>query len=365
MSKFSVWRWSALALLGTFLCACGDDDTPTKGAEAYDLKHPGYFGSKYNIPEDNPTTVEGVDLGRHLFYEPMLSLDSSVSCGSCHKQEFAFADDLAVAEGIDGQKGTRSTMALANLLWSKDFFWDGRAGSLEEQALMPIENPVEMNLSLDEAVSRLNGSEFYREKFKSAFGTEVVTKDLLAKAIAQFERSLISGESKYDLYKQGNYTMTDQERLGEQLFFTHPEPSIGLRGANCGDCHSGFLLQTNTFFSNNGLAGNSPTDIGREEVTNDASDRAKFKVVSLRNIALTAPYMHDGRFATLEEVLDHYNEHIQQSQTLDPLIIEASNKVNGTSLELTQEEKEAVIAFLKLLSDEEFISNPAFSDPFK
>jgi cytochrome c peroxidase len=355
-------------ILGTFMAfvvACRPDDEKdiNPSTTPYDLKEnaPAYFGP-YEEPEDNLTTVEGVDLGRHLFFDKILSRDSSVSCASCHHPSMSFTDGAAVSLGIRGQQTGRSSMSLANLLWREEFFWDGRASSLEEQALAPISNPVEMDLSIVEAVQRLNQSDLYKRKFYAAFGTETVTPSLLGKAIAQFERTLISADSKYDRYKRGEYTPTNTEARGIHLFYTHPNDSLGIRGANCGDCHSGALTHDD-IFHNNGLD-QSFSDRGRAIVTGNAFDEGKFITPSLRNIELTAPYMHDGRFETLEEVLDHYNEHIQQSETLDPLVSTATNTQNGNALDLTDQEKADVIAFLKMLTDPTFVSNPHYSNPF-
>ncbi len=342
-----------------FVIGCKSDD-PTPISEPYDFNYPVYYGNDINEPSDNPTTVDGVILGRKLFYEKMLSADSTVSCASCHQQQYAFTDGLAFSEGINGLTN-RGSMSICNLMWQDEMFWDGRAATLEGQALAPIQDPVEMNLNLTDAIARIQGSLEYLELFNNAFGSKTVTADRIAKAIAQFERTLISNNSRYDQYLNGEYTATADEIEGINLFFTHPEPTINLRGGNCGDCHGGAL----TFqggFRNNGMD-STFADLGRENVTGLSSDRGKFKVPALRNIALTAPYMHDGRFATLEEVLDHYNEHIVPSATLDPLIQNASNEVGADSLALTEDEKEKIILFLHMLTDSTFITNPEFSDP--
>lgn len=352
-----------MVLLSFFACKKKEDSSTPAGTTAYQLEYPAYFGNSQNTPDNNPTTNEGVELGRFLFYDTILSKDFTVSCASCHIQEHAFSDPNRLSEGVDGKLGTRQAMAIVNLLWQQHFFWDGRANSLESQALLPIENPVEMNLSIDEAVKRLNESEFYLPKFQKAFAIETITQEHLAQAIAQFERILISGNSKYDQYKRNEYTLTASEERGMNLFFTHPEPTQNLRGGNCNDCHSGFLTTDNEFH-NNGLDANHDADKGREEFTGYSSDRGEFKTVTLRNIAVSAPYMHDGRFNTLTEVLDHYNEHIQQSPTLDLLITLGTNNVNGTSLGLTDQEKLDIIAFLHTLTDNDFLTNENLSNPF-
>lgn len=341
-------------------------------AEPYQLQAPWYF-PEYTLPEDNPMTEQGVELGRMLFYEKRLSANNSKSCASCHQQEKAFTDGRTLAVGITGEPFHRNAMSLANLLWVRRFNWDGRATSLEAQAKEPITHPMELGQSLEKSVEKLQNAEIYPEKFRQAFGTDQITPDLMLKALAQFERTLISDNSKLDRYWRKEYVPTEQEQWGMDLFYTHPEPTIALRGGNCGDCHVGPLtggaLEGWEGFHNNGLDTDENLAAGLEEVTGKAHNKGKFRAPSLRNIALTAPYMHDGRFGTLEEVLEHYDEHIQMSQTLDPLIIEASNEmpVQGEpiKLHLTEDEKEAILAFLHMLTDSTFITDERFSNPFE
>jgi len=263
-------------------------------------------------------------------------------------------------------------MSLVNLMWGpRMFFWDGRSESLVHQALQPIEHPDEMGETLEHVAEKLASNPSYPKKFSAAFGTPDVTPDRIAKALASFQRTLVSGNAKYDQYLRGEAELSAQELLGRTLFSTHPDAKIGLRGANCGDCHSQFL--TSGFdtdrdgFTNNGIDTESELEDGLAAVTGLPHDRGKFKVPTLRNIALTAPYMHDGRFQTLEEVIDHYNEGIRESSTLDPLLREASNALrkptDPPALLLTLEEKAAVIAFLHTLTDREFITNAKFADP--
>ncbi len=332
---------------------------------------PYYFG-EYTIPNDNPMSEAGVELGRMLFYEKRLSQDNSISCGSCHQQKYAFTDGRQFSNGINDQVGTRNTMSLANLLWQQRFFWDGRASSLEGQALEPIQDPIEMHQTLDATVEKLKNTDTYPPLFDAAFGDPAITADRIGKAIAQFERTLISANSDYDKYIRKEYQPTVQEALGMELFFTHPLPDEGIRGGNCGDCHLSFTTSGARGllgFHNNGLDSDQNLSAGLFEVTKVAGDLGKFKAPNLRNIALTAPYMHDGRFNTLEQVLDHYNEHVQMSSTLDPLILEASNLPvlpdDEVKLALTGEEKEAIIAFLHMLTDDAFITDERFSDPFE
>lgn len=350
---------SFLAIAGVLIILSCKKQEEENASNIFEFDYPQYFGSP-DLPAGEINN-EQIELGRHLFYETMLSKDSSVSCASCHIQKFGFSDTARFSKGVENQITERQSMALSNTLWQKDFFWDGRASSLEDQALDPIENPLEMNLPLDQALARLKGSEKYKSMFDNAFGNNEINATRLAIALSNFERSLISSNSRYDLYKQGRGTLTEQEIRGERLFLTHPEPSENIRGGNCGDCHTFPHLQ-GLEFRNNGV-NEIIIDGGRQGFTGQEADKGKFKIPNLRNIELTAPYMHDGRFNTLEEVLDHYNDHIQDRPNVDVLIKAASNDCENCSLGLTDQEKEDIIAFLKTLTDKTFIENPKFSNP--
>lgn len=328
----------------------------------YTLKIPSHFPDM-PIPEDNPMTVEGVELGRKLFYEKLLSGDNTMSCGGCHAPSKSFADTSQFSFGIDGQHGTRNAMALINLGWNSFFFWDGRAKTLEEQILMPVEDPVEMHEDWTNAVAELSASVEYRNMFFKAFGEPGVDKYKAAKAIAQFLRTMISGSSKYDvMYKfENNLTLTAEE---QQTYNTITQEEWGgydlfksLNGADCFHCHNGPLMQVQKF-SNNGLDA-AFTDIGRAAVTGDASDEGKFKVPTLRNIEFSGPYMHDGRFQTLDEVINHYSFGVNMSPTIDPLIEYASQG----GVQLDQFEKDLLKAFLLTLTDHSFVNNPDFQEP--
>lgn len=358
------------------LVSCQDEGgtEPQEGNEPYTFDIPSYFSrNTHPIPADNPATTKGVELGRMLFYDTRLSGNNNQSCASCHQQEKAFTDGQRFSRGSTGALGHRNSMSLANMLWVHRLFWDGRSATLEEQALIPITDPIEMNQDLDELVAELSAIPTYRTLFAQAFGTEGITPERIANALAQFQRTLISANSKYDQFLRGTYQPTSLELQGMRLFFQHPYPDLGLRGANCGDCHVGPLVAgaTNNWagFHNNGLDTDERLAEGLQAVTGNPADRGKFRAPSLRNIALTAPYMHDGRFQTLEQVLDHYDQHIRMSQTLDPLIIEASNEFlfpgDPIKLYLTPQEKQAVLAFLHMLTDETFIRDPRFSNPFQ
>lgn len=335
-----------------------------------DFSAPFVFG-RFSVPPDNPLTQEAFALGRHLFYDPMLSGNNQVSCATCHVQALGFTDGRAKSPSLSGGELDFSSMSLANLLWGQErFFWDGRATSLEMQALMPIQHPDEMGQDIDELMAELRASGTYRKMFRRAYGE--VSPENTANALATFMRMLISADSKYDKYLRGEVRLTAQEEHGRKLFMAHPDTKVSLRGGNCIDCHSQFL--TSGFrdaldgFSNNGLDPDEALPDGLMGVTGNPAHKGFFKVPTLRNIAVTAPYMHDGRFETLEDVMVHYNDGIVVSDTLSPLILEADNAPEvgqGTvGLRMTSEEMEAIIAFLHTLTDETFLTNPQFSNPF-
>ncbi len=329
--------------------------------EPYKLDYPVYFGGRFPIPEDNPLTKQGVYLGRMLFYEPRLSKGNQISCANCHQQNLAFTDGKQLSEGVGGSLTKRNSMSLTNLLWVRNFFWDGRSNSLESQAVFPLTDPHEMGQSMEESVKKLQESDVYPLLFKKAFGSSEINATAIVKAIAQFERTLISSNSAYDRYINGTYLPSDQELRGMALFMNGPSPQSGIRGANCGHCH-GTPKLFKELFHNNGLD-TLAKDVGRMSFTGQQMDLGRFRVPTLRNIALTSPYMHDGRFQTLEEVLDHYNEHIQPSRTLSPFISTVSNDMDGKTLALTESEKRDIIVFLQLLTDSVFITNPELSNP--
>lgn len=330
-----------------------------------------------NTPEDNVTTYEGVELGRHLFYDVRLSKNNTISCASCHKQENAFSDPNQFSEGFDGSIGKRNSMSLVNLKWHRRFFWDGRASSLEEQVLMPIQDPTEMGMELDDLESKLKQINLYTELFEETFGSPDITSERISMALAQFVRSIVSNRALYDdvyqinprLDNQLKQHLTDQEFWGYRLFNNHPnvnaeanregQPS---RGAFCVDCHSADLL-TNNLFANNGLD-SMVVDQGHREVSGKSKHDGLFKTPTLRNIELTAPYMHDGRFATLEEVIDHYDQHVLDHPNLTPEFNHIGNTRAG-QLDLTQAEKDALLAYLKTFTDYELITDPKFSNPFE
>ncbi|WDF66824.1 cytochrome c peroxidase [Sphingobacterium oryzagri] len=322
----------------------------------FELAYPSYFGKGFSIPKDNPMTRQGVELGRMLFYERALSFDNSMSCATCHQQAFAFTDGEKFSKGVTGKAQQRNTMALVNLLWVKDFFWDGRVRGLEQQVEVPLTSAHEMGQSWAKTVEKLTAMPLYRRQFKAAFGDAGIDQHRIAKALAQFERTLISSDSKYDRYLRGAYQPTATELNGITLFYGSGQP--GARGGFCAHCHGGPKTYQELYM-NNGLD-SVFKDSGRFAWTGKDYDRGRFRVVSLRNIALTAPYMHDGRFASLEEVVDHYSDQVVQTAFLSPFLLD----VGGKQIRLTTKEKKEIVSFLHMLTDSSFISNPQFGDPF-
>ncbi|MDQ3017859.1 MAG: c-type cytochrome [Bacteroidota bacterium] len=314
------------------------------------------------LPSDNLPTQAGVTLGRMLFYEKALSGNESMSCVDCHQQKDMFSDIRQFSVGVDNLNGRRQAMALFNLAWHRQgMFWDGRSPTLRDQALRPIQDPLEMHESLDNVVSKLSEMNIYRDQFVRAFGSETITSDLIGLAIEQFEFTLISNDSKFDQFQQGNAVLSESEERGRQLFFREVDPFTGQKGGECFHCHGGFNF-TNDQFMNNGLDDDASfSDPGRFEVTNLPKDQGLFKVPSLRNIELTAPYMHDGRFSTLEEVIEHYNTGVKNSSTMDELLFH--NTEQG-GLQLSEMEKADLIAFLKTLTDPGLVVDDRFASPF-
>lgn len=305
------------------------------------------------IPADNPLTREGVELGRNLFYDPFLSGDGTQSCGSCHNPANGFTDNNnQFSVGIRQEKGNRNSMPTMNLMWNTGFFWDSRAETLRKLALMPIENPIEMDEDLDVLVQKLNAHETYPKLFERAFGIDSIDQEHIAKALEQFLLTMVSDNSKFDKVNRGEAEFTPIEQRGFDK----------LKAKGCFNCHSTSLLHDNKSH-NTGL---DPVikDPGLGEHTGNPKDRGKFRTPSLRNIMLTAPYMHDGRFATIEEVLSFYDTDVHinapnmDDETKEFLSI-------GMRNQLMPFEVEEVKAFLKTLTDDSFIKDPRFQDPFK
>jgi cytochrome c peroxidase len=290
----------------------------------------------------NPPTVEGFELGRKLFYDPILSRDSTISCATCHFQATGFAHtDHELSHGIEGKIGTRNALSLQNLIWSKSFMWDGGVNHLDVQALNPITNPLEMDETIPHVLQKLQADAQYPSLFSKAFGSSKITGQLLLKALSQFMMQLNSCNAKYDKVMRQEASFSVQEENGYRLFTTH-----------CSSCHQEPLFNS-TSFEHNGLAVDPYlNDLGRMKITGKPADSLQFKVPSLRNCQFTAPYMHDGRFKTLTEVVKHYN-----TLTTNSLL----PKQLQTPLNLSDNERVDLVAFLKTLSDPEFLFNPNYA----
>jgi len=366
--------WFLLLCLFLLFQACsGENDNEGPGVDPNDLTHityapqdvelsiPDHFPQMI-IPADNPLTSEGINLGRHLFYDPILSVDSTVSCSSCHLPEGNFTDNLALSKGVSGNETFRSSMTLLNVGFiNNGLFWDGRSPHLENQALLPVEDPVELEEDWERVELKLKRHVLYPELFRKAFGIESKTeidRNLTTKAIAQFERSLISsGNSKYDRVISGETVFTDQELQGHDIFFDINDDIS--RHAECGHCHNAPLFTTNEYF-NNGIQQpieeNVFVDNGLGEVTGRVFDNGMFRTPTLRNIFQSAPYMHDGRFNNIDEVIDHYITGGHFTANLAPVL---------RPLTITVEDRAALIAFIRTLEDPDFINNPDFQNPFR
>jgi cytochrome c peroxidase len=315
-----------------------------------------------NTPSNNATTNNGATLGRVLFYDKKLSANGTISCASCHKQDKSFSDDAILSVGFNGGKTARHSMTLINARYYRrgKFFWDERAATLEDQVLMPFQDAVEMGMTLDQVVNIVKSQSYYPELFQKAFGSQEVTSDKIAKALAQFVRSIVSYSSKYDLGRASVQSpelsfqnFSAEENIGKDIFFK----PIQQGGGACFGCHtSEAFINANLGPENNGLDITSTTDVG--------AGNGLFKTTSLRNIALTAPYMHDGRFATLEEVVEHYNSGIKAHPNLSP-ILKGPNNGSPVRLNLSNAQKSALVAFLKTLTDNSIATEVKWSNPFK
>ncbi len=303
------------------------------------------------IPNDNPLTNEGVALGKKLFYDPILSDNNTLSCAGCHMPAYSFDDTSSFSTGINGLPGKRNAMPLVNLAWNYGRFnWDGSGDSLEHQAFEPVRNELEMHEDWIDAVSKLQASVDYPNMFKLAFGTSTIDSVLVVKALAQFERTLISGNSKFDKFLRNEVSLTSQELNGFSLYMNENK-------GDCFHCHGDPVnpLWTDNDFHNNGLDATF-TDNGLGDVTGNSADNGKFRTPTIRNLVFTAPYMHDGRFNTIEEVIEHYSTGLQNSPTIDPLM----KKVGSGGANLNPTEKADIKAFLLTLTDSSFVTNPSF-----
>ena len=321
-----------------------------------------------NTPSSNTITNDGATLGRVLFYDKKLSANGTIACASCHKQEKGFSDDAVLSEGFSGGKTGRHSMTLINARFYQRgrFFWDERAVTLEEQVLMPFQDPVEMGMTLEKVVSIVQEQTYYPELFEKAFGSKEINSEKISKALAQFIRSIVSYSSKYDEGRAmspspgANFpNFTSEENLGKNIFFQ----TIPNGGGACFGCHTTeAFISANPGPQNNGLDAISTTDLGAGAVFPNPIFVGRFKTTSLRNIELTAPYMHDGRFATLDAVVEHYNSGIQKHPTLSPALQDPNG--NPIRLNLTTTQKSALVAFLKTLTDNSVSVNVKWSNPF-
>jgi len=300
---------------------------------------PDYFPKPVYNFEQPPLDSNKIELGRILFYDPILSKDNTISCASCHSPFNAFAHtDHDLSHGIFDSIGNRNAPALFNLAWQKTFMWDGAINHLDMQALAPISHPSEMGSNINEVIKKLNESKAYKELFLNAFQDSTISTSKILKALSQFQLTLVSSNTKYDKVKMGKETFTEQEKNGYQLYKN-----------NCASCHSEPFF-SNYNFENNGLPIDPAlNDMGRYVITENENDKRKFKVPSLRNLSFTYPYMHDGRFMTLQEVINHYTSGIEYSETL-------SLQFNK-SIELSSNEKVDLISFLLTLNDKDFVFN--------
>ncbi|MCC6545678.1 cytochrome-c peroxidase [Candidatus Sumerlaeota bacterium] len=305
------------------------------------------FFPKPTFPADNPLTQEGVALGERLFFETALSETDNISCAHCHIPSESFSDPRRESIGVHRRRGRRNAQPLFNLVWRRNFFWDGRAKTLREQVLQPIADHKEMNLDPEEAAARLGEDPEYSRAFAAAFN-EAPSPRTISLALEQFLLTQISQDSRFDKILRGEAKATPQEERGRALFFSEYDPAHGIRGADCFHCH-GTAVFTNERFANNGLETRNG-DEGRFEVTGKEYDKGLFKVPSLRNVALTGPYMHDGRFRSLREVIEHYSNGMVLTANLDPNLAK-----HGGQIGLSEADKEALVAFLETLTDESFV----------
>lgn len=336
-------HWIVISLLGAAIaCSKSVIDKFAGFVQPANFPAPVYHFSTNEITEAK------FELGRKLFYEPRFSRDNTVSCGSCHIQAAGFTHHgHDVSHGIDDRLGSRNSPPIMNLAWSKTFFWDGGVFDLDLQPIAPITNRVEMDETLENVLAKLRNHEQYPRLFKKAFGTDEINTERVMKALSQFMVMLVSDHSKYDSVKrQQGAVFSEQEQKGYELFKTH-----------CESCHKEPLF-TDGSFRDNGIGVGPNKDEGRYLVTLKQQDKYKFKVPSLRNISYTAPYMHDGRFITLEAVLEHYASHVKSTPNLDPLFQQAGS----LGIPISAQEQADIIAFLRTLNDRVFITDKRFSE---
>lgn len=342
--------WIFLLILLGVLNSCKDayEGEAFVQDQAYDLTIPNGFPALAFDTTLNPVTINGVALGKKLFYEGKLSRNNTISYGFCHIQEYAFTHHgHTVSHGIDDKLGIRNAPPIQNMAFLKNYTCDGVSHNLDERSLVPITTDFEMDSSMPEVVGKLNADANYKRLFKAAFGDEAITGERVLKALSEFMVTMISADSKYDKVKKGSASFSNVESQGYHLFQN-----------KCASCHSGELF-TDESYRNTGMYYNAQLDDrGRYRVTLDWNDNMKFRVPSLRNVEYTAPYMHDGRFYSLEAVLNFYSDDVENQANLDPFL-----KQNGhIGIPMTSQEKQYFIAFLKTLSDQNFITNKQFAE---
>jgi cytochrome c peroxidase len=341
MRHLKVYFWLCSSLV--VLYACSKNEVAPQ-AESLTFVVPTNFDAPVYNFEENKLTKGKFELGKKLFYDIRLSADKSVSCGSCHQQFAGFAQlDHSVSHGVNNCLGKRNAPVLFNLAWQKEFFWDGGAKNLEIVPINAIDDPCEMGTSLTDIVEFLSKTGTYPKLFEDAFGSKTITSQQVLKALTQFMVSMVSANSKYDKVMRDpkKNAFTAEEQQGYVLF-----------KEKCSNCHTEPLF-TDLSYRNNGLDAKS-ADLGRKIITDLASDEAKFKIPTLRNIEVSSPYMHDGRFNSLDKVLEHYNAGIASHPNLDPSL--------NAGIQLSSIQKQHIISFLKTLTDEEFIKNKDFSE---
>ncbi|MEA3504532.1 MAG: cytochrome c peroxidase [Bacteroidota bacterium] len=358
-------RLLCLLMMMLFAGCSEDKSNIVPDPTPYNFEIPPFFPTQLNIPEDNPMTVEGIDLGRNLFYDGRIigraNEGKYMSCGTCHRQENSFEIGLnrPFPIGIDGGSTHNVMLPMINLVWNQNGYgWNGSVTSIEQDVIITINSSSEFNSSPEAVVNAIENIDGYAELFEKAFGTKEVTIDRVAKAISQFIRTLISYNSRFDKYMRGDVQLTDEELSGFILFTTE-------EGADCFHCHGGDgnpLFTTNLFYNHgfDSLFSGANEDFGdRYHITGDEMDRGAYKATTLRNIEFTGPYMHDGRYETLEEVIDAYSFDLIWSPYINPLM----HHISDGGILMTPKEKNDLMAFLRTLSDYEFLENKDFGAP--
>ncbi|MCX7633248.1 MAG: hypothetical protein N2Z22_07950 [Turneriella sp.] len=331
-----------------------------RGTTPYLLEYPWWYMNP-NVERNPGLTYEAVELGRFLFYDKDLSADSTIACASCHKQQFGFADNVRFSPGVKGRLGKRNTMPLVNLVSDRRFFWDGRAASLEEQVLMPIEEFNEMDLPLDELIDRLQKHPIYPALFERAFNTRKITRELIASALAQFVKSIISYSAPDDYMRAVDANKLKLSQIPAEMRKYWPIYLKNVQIMNCGACHTMVAAAGQNMFEDAGLEEN-PEDVGYYVVTRKEEDKGKFKVPTIRNLEVTAPYMHDGRFATLREVIEHYRSKMIRKKNISPLYLDSQNRIKTTTL--TEEQIAVMMEGFPMYTDKKLLSDPRYGNPF-